>query len=529
MNGLLLYLYIEGGRMKKHIMSKSAFLFVILFSSVGSTQTVRWIYQFDGQYHSHDFANSIAYGSDGYLYSAGSSKYTDWSDNFTVVSLDQNGAERWIYLYLTPGNTSDVAKSITCGSDGNVYAAGQSNCCGIFLDLLVISLDANGTERWKYRSDSTTYVWDDVSSIVYGPDGNLYIVGSCDVLGGVGDFAVLSLDANGNERWLYRRNGSASSIDWAESVVFGPDNRIYACGRSGEMASSDDFIVVCLDQNGIEQWVYTYNGPGNNVDRAHALICGNDGNIYIAGECESSNTDFLVISLDADGNERWIYRYNGIGNGCDGAYDIVDDGTIYATGTTWTGTQYADIIVVGLDQSGIEQWIYTYNGSSGRNYDYSDNIRSGQDGNLYIAGSSHFSNDLDNSECLAICIDTSGSEQWVYRYSGSEPLRDMFRSVTYGTGGDAFFAGLSHDSLTETNFTIVKINTQTMIKEYIVNRKTTNQYGPTILNGSLILPSNKKCRVIDISGRVVEPKGVSPGIYFIEIEGVISQKIIKIK
>jgi hypothetical protein len=286
----------------------------------------------------------------------------------------------------------------------------------------------------------------------------------------------------------------------------------------------------------MEQWVYTYNNPGWYCDRAHALIYGADGNIYIAGQSDSPThplheSDFMVISLDSEGNERWVYRYNGSGDMWDAAFDIVCDhnGSIYAAGITWTGAQYEDVIVIRLDPAGTEKWIYTYNGIPPRNNDHGDRMQYGQDGNLYISGCSDVCLYPDTSVCLAICVDTSGHEQWVYRYSGSDPSRDMFRSVTYGTGGDVYFAGMSHDSLTETDFIIVSLNTHTMIKEKKVNEKKIFYCGPTILNGPLILPSNKNCRVIDVSGRVVEPRGISPGIYFIEVEGVITQKVIKIK
>ena len=53
--------------------------------------------------------------------------------------------------------------------------------------------------------------------------------------------------------------------------------------------------------------------------------------------------------------------------------------------------------------------------------------------------------------------------------------------------------------------------------------------GATIQHGSLILPEGKKCRVFDISGRLVEPSNITHGIYFIEIEGEISTKIIKLR
>jgi len=51
----------------------------------------------------------------------------------------------------------------------------------------------------------------------------------------------------------------------------------------------------------------------------------------------------------------------------------------------------------------------------------------------------------------------------------------------------------------------------------------------TIINGLLILPDDKKCRVYDITGREVVPNKVSPGIYFIEIDGTIKQKVVKVR
>ena len=51
----------------------------------------------------------------------------------------------------------------------------------------------------------------------------------------------------------------------------------------------------------------------------------------------------------------------------------------------------------------------------------------------------------------------------------------------------------------------------------------------TIFRGPLQLPKDKKCKVFDITGRVVEPSKIQPGIYFIEIDGVVTQKVIKIR
>ena len=39
----------------------------------------------------------------------------------------------------------------------------------------------------------------------------------------------------------------------------------------------------------------------------------------------------------------------------------------------------------------------------------------------------------------------------------------------------------------------------------------------------------KECKVFDITGRVVSPTKIQPGVYFIEVEGTITQKVVKIK
>jgi hypothetical protein len=50
-----------------------------------------------------------------------------------------------------------------------------------------------------------------------------------------------------------------------------------------------------------------------------------------------------------------------------------------------------------------------------------------------------------------------------------------------------------------------------------------------IFSGPLRLPGGKNCRVFDITGRVVAPDRIQPGIYFIEIDGRITQKVVKVR
>jgi hypothetical protein len=56
-----------------------------------------------------------------------------------------------------------------------------------------------------------------------------------------------------------------------------------------------------------------------------------------------------------------------------------------------------------------------------------------------------------------------------------------------------------------------------------------NNITATVFRGPLLIPAVKKYVVFDITGRVVVPDKMRPGIYFIEIDNMIVQKVIKIQ
>jgi parallel beta-helix repeat protein len=53
--------------------------------------------------------------------------------------------------------------------------------------------------------------------------------------------------------------------------------------------------------------------------------------------------------------------------------------------------------------------------------------------------------------------------------------------------------------------------------------------GATIFRGPLQLPEGMKCRVFDITGRIVEPADIPRGIYFIKTDDEIVRKVVKIR
>ena len=60
-------------------------------------------------------------------------------------------------------------------------------------------------------------------------------------------------------------------------------------------------------------------------------------------------------------------------------------------------------------------------------------------------------------------------------------------------------------------------------------RFTRDYLSATIFSGPMLLPEGMRCKVFDITGRVVDPDIVQPGIYFIEIDGLVTQKVVKVR
>ena len=51
----------------------------------------------------------------------------------------------------------------------------------------------------------------------------------------------------------------------------------------------------------------------------------------------------------------------------------------------------------------------------------------------------------------------------------------------------------------------------------------------TVFRGPLQLPEGRRCKVYDITGRVVAPDRVRPGIYFIVVDGIVTKKVVKVR
>ncbi|KPJ74275.1 hypothetical protein AMJ52_01190 [candidate division TA06 bacterium DG_78] len=254
------------------------------------------VYTYNGSASGIDEARDLVYDENTFIYAAGYSTETDNGKDIVVIKLDLVGNEKWVYTYDGSGTNADEAYSIILGQDGHLYVAGYSTESGSDRDFTVISLDTLGNERWVYSTTNNNK--EEAFAIVYGADHYIYAAGYRLDLLNEENFFVVKLDTLGTNQWTYQYNGPIDHAeDVAKAIVYGVDDNIYIAGYSSQvMGQRRDFTVISLDTLKNERWMYTYNGQADSNDVANAIVYGDDGNLYAAGYLNAR--DFAIISID---------------------------------------------------------------------------------------------------------------------------------------------------------------------------------------------------------------------------------------
>jgi hypothetical protein len=398
----------------------------------------RWVYRLMGAKYANSSAVSIACGSDGTLYAAGQSGYFP-SDTIFVVALDATGKANWTYTRV------GSADAITLGADGNVYVAGSANVPGSYTQsLLVFSLTAAGVERWAFQSaaDSSAGTYSDyASAVACGADGNVYAAGAV-----LGRFAVTSLTADGQERWTSLEGPAGGYTSYAQSLLWGSDGNVYAAGTLADTALSSSAryaSVVGFTPAGVERWTYSRRTTDTSTSEGSSLVQGMDGNLYFMSSLATRNVYFTslaeVVSLTLDGAERWIHDYVAYGGtyamgGASALARRADQGVFLGMyESVDTVSPYSRFAAASLDASDQEAWSYRRGTKVAAPNALT--LTTDADGNLYCGGNFDASREFSIASLTA-----SGSLRWIYSYAtGLFGGGGGAQSVT--TGGGNVFAG----------------------------------------------------------------------------------------
>ena len=417
----------------------------------------------------------------------------------------------------------DVGYDVNQTADSGYIIVGSANFDIYEEDVYLIKTDADGNTVW-----TETYGWWDAHARGYEVEQTLdggYVIAvelNTHMPGVWWDVWIIKTDASGAMLWqqfygMDNNQGAFSIQQTADSGYI-----VAGYNSSGFEPDSFDIWLLKTDANGDTVWTKTYGGALNDV--AYSVKQTIDGGYIVAGNTFSfgvgtpDSGNMYLIKTDSLGDTLWTKTYGGLGS--DLAYSVLqtsDSGYVVAGYTNSFGAGGFDVFLIRTDTYGDAVWTQTYGTSSneiGRAIDLT------HDSGFVIAG--------DDSDVLIIKTDSLGNEQWTKRVGGVEleygwsvqQTADKGYIVagateSYGAGGSDVY--------------LVRLASDLNVKENKIDSVFRRFHGATFTNGPILLPEDKTCRVFDISGRQVTTYDVKPGIYFVEIEGRVTKKIIKIK
>lgn len=220
------------------------------------------------------------------------------------------------------------------------------------------------------------------------------------------------------------------------------------------------FVKISFSQF-YQEWVTRYNGTNNNNDEALSIAVDNLGNVYVTGytTVEALNENYATVKYNPQGVSQWVQTYNGpsTGTSYDDAYSIAVDnaGNVYVTGFSRGNNSGYDIATIKYNSSGVQQWVQRYNGSDNGD-DGAYSIAVDNAGNVYVVGESK--GITHNQDYCTIKYNTNGVQQWIALYNGTGNSDDIARSLALDGSGNVYITGVAGGSGTNSDYCTIKYN-----------------------------------------------------------------------
>ncbi len=260
--------------------------------------------------------------------------------DYATVKYDQNGNQQWASRYNGTGNNQDRAYAIIVDGSDNVIVTGESMGSGTNYDYTTVKYNPNGSQQWASRYNGTGNDEDRAYAIIVDGSDNVIVTGSSRSTSGSGseNYSTVKYNPAGTQQWASTYNGTGNNQDRAYAIIVDGSDNVIVTGESMGNGTNYDYSTVKYNSNGNQLWAQRYDGPGNNEDRAYAIIVDGSDNVYVTGSSRSSNSqgseDYATLKYTSNGGEDWNVRYDGTGSDEDRAYAIIVDGSdnVYITG-----------------------------------------------------------------------------------------------------------------------------------------------------------------------------------------------------
>jgi uncharacterized delta-60 repeat protein len=501
----------------------------ILQIVISFTLTAQVTQEWASRYYSgtgDDIVSAMAVDTSGNVFVTGSITGPNSNIDYATVKYNSAGVQQWVQTYNGTGNNDDLPADIVTDISGNVYVTGRSTGNGSDQDYATIKYNAAGVQQWVKIYNGTSNYFDVATSIAVDGAGNVYVTGSSYDNTTNTDYATIKYNTNGIQQWITKYNGPAGSYDAALKITVDAAGNVYITGKSTGSGTGFDYATIKYNSSGVQQWASRYNGAGNGEDIPSSISVDASGNVYVTGYTTGSGSgkDYTTIKYNSAGVQQWLKTYNGPGNADDKAVSIAvdDSGNVAVTGSSLgSGTDY-DYATIKYNSAGTQQWLQRYNGV-GNQYDIPSALRIDGFGNVYVTGSTIVN--FTYNDYATIKYNSAGVQQWIKTYAGPGNQYDYAGPMALDAAGNVYVSGSSQGISESFEFATVKCSQIIGIQQistnipanYSLSQNYPNPFNPsTKFKFQISKITDAKIPVFDILGREVEilvDKQLQPGTY----------------
>ncbi len=385
--------------------------------------------------------------------------------NAIALKYNSSGTQQWSKSYNGIGDNSSNSHAIAKDANGNSFIAGYTVEYGTDRNLALQKIDPNGNTVWMRTLNGTsTASIDDAYGVAVDASGNIFVGGYLKNLGQSYDYKVAKYNQLGDTLWTSSYNyTTANESDKAIALELDASGNVILTGRSDSdpnITSNDDVLTVKWSSNGSFLWATRYNGTGNLNDSPKSMKVSSTGNIYVAGKTfNGSNNDYLLLKYNSSGVQQWVKTFDGTGD--DEAIKIAVDNSenIYITGFSKSATSAdTNIVTIKYDVSGSLIWSKIFDGPAHGN-DLGESIVIDNNANVVVAGTSDSDANTAtlNNNIVTIKYDANGNELWNKTYDNISLLDDQACEVGIDILNNIYVSGQSETSSTLSNYDYVTL------------------------------------------------------------------------
>jgi len=415
--------------------------------------------------------------------------------NYLTIKYSSDGVSQWESVYNRSAGSRDISTAMAMDDSGNVYVTGVSSVSALSEDNDYITVKYNnaGAQQWVAEYNGPGNDEDYPYDIAVDNSGNVYVTGKSKGLAGISNYATIKYGNNGIQQWVMRYDGPGELYeDVAKGIVTDSSGNIYVTGYSDGAGTSYDYLTIKYDTNGDTLWEDRYEGEGNSEDVVNAMTVDSLGNIYVTGKSSrlANINHFATVKYNGNGEELWRATFNGpsqFHEAIPNSVKVDNWGNVYVAGTglgEWSGYDY---VVIKYNSLGEEQWVARYDGLI---YQYDEAIAIALDslGNVYITGKSEAEGTFPyNYDFVTIKYNKDGVAQWIRRYNGEGNWDDIAIAIVVDSSRNVYVTGYSYGYTSGIDYVTIKYNTNGV--EQWVKRYNTPGYDTNDIPEDIALDS----------------------------------------